>query len=127
MYAPLGGGNTNMDPNNRSCGGRFWCVKDICGIFCAVLTWMLILFAEFVVMKVILIPSPHPVFSTVNIIIFQILAFLAFASHVRTMLSDPVSNAVVSALIKLRCGCNKYMFPFFPGSCSTGQCNQRND
>ncbi|XP_013098101.2 palmitoyltransferase ZDHHC3 [Stomoxys calcitrans] len=90
MYTPMAGGaNSNIDTHNRTCGSRCWCVKDICGIFCAVLTWLLILFAEFVVMRVILLPSPHPVFSTVNIIIFQILAFLAFASHLRTMLSDP--------------------------------------
>lgn len=92
MYAPTHGMSSG-DPHNRCCGGRAWCVKDICGIFCAVLTWLLILFAEFVVMRVILLPSPHPVFSTVNTIIFQLLAFLAFASHIRTMLSDPVSFA----------------------------------
>lgn len=77
------------DMHNRCLGGRAWCVKDICGIVCAILTWMLILFAEFVVMRVILLPSPNVIFRAVNIIIFQSFAFLAFASHVRTMLSDP--------------------------------------
>ena len=36
---------------------KTWCVKDVCGIFCAVLTWFLILYAEFVVLKVILVSS----------------------------------------------------------------------
>uniref|UniRef100_A0A1B0G037 Palmitoyltransferase n=2 Tax=Glossina TaxID=44049 RepID=A0A1B0G037_GLOMM len=84
MYASMA-----LDPHNRCCGGRAWCVKDICGVCCVLLTWLLILFAEFVVMRVILWPSPHPLFSTANIAIFQMLAFLAFASHIRTMLSDP--------------------------------------
>lgn len=58
---------------------------------CAVLTWLLILYAEYVVMVVMLIPSPYTVYSSINGIIFQGLAFLAFASHLRTMFTDPVS------------------------------------
>lgn len=64
--------------------------QDICGIICAVMTWLLILYAEFVVMVVIIWPSPYPVYSTINMIIFNMLAFLAYASHLRTMFSDPV-------------------------------------
>lgn len=69
-------------------------LQDICGIICAVLTWLLILYAEFVVMMVMLLPglSTYPVYSYINIFIFQSLAFLAFASHLRTMFTDPVSN-----------------------------------
>lgn len=72
---------------------RFWFVKDYCGIICAVLTWSLILYAEFVVMTVILLPSPYPVYSYVNMVIFNLLAFLATASHMRTMFSDPVRDS----------------------------------
>lgn len=56
------------------------------------MTWLLILFAEFVVCGLILLPnySNYSVFSTINMVIFQALAFLAFVSHLRTMLSDPV-------------------------------------
>lgn len=79
------------DMHNKCCAGRAWCVQDICGIICAVMTWMLIAYAEFVVMVVIILPSPYPVYSTVNMIIFNLLAFLAYASHMRTMFSDPVS------------------------------------
>lgn len=69
---------------------RIWFIKDCCGIICAVITWALILYAEFVVMTVILLPSPYPVYSYVNMVIFNLLAFLATSSHMRTMFSDPV-------------------------------------
>ena len=69
-----------------------WCIKDICGIICVVMTWLLILYAEFVVMVVMLIPSPYPVYSTINMIIFQTFAILALVSHLRAMLTDPVSS-----------------------------------
>lgn len=69
-------------------------LKDICGIMCAALTWLLILYAEFVVMVVMLIPSPYPVYSTINGVVFQSLAFLAFASHLRTMFTDPVREDI---------------------------------
>lgn len=71
---------------------RYWFVKDVCGIICAVMTWGLILYAEFVVMTVILLPSPYPVYSYINMVIFNLLSFLATASHMRTMFSDPVSK-----------------------------------
>ncbi|XP_018325325.1 palmitoyltransferase ZDHHC3 isoform X2 [Agrilus planipennis] len=78
-----------IDLHNKCCGGMFWCIRDICGIICAILTWMLILYAEFVVMTVILFPSPHQIYSFINMVIFQCCAFLAFASHLRTMFTDP--------------------------------------
>lgn len=97
MYLPL---ETNvLDTHNRCCGGRAWCVRDICGVVCVVLTWFLILFAEFVVMRVILLPSTNPLFSVLNSLLFQVFAFLAFASHVRTMLSDPVRGVLLYAIL----------------------------
>lgn len=77
------------DMHNKCCNGRAWCVKDICGIICAAMTWFLIFFAEFVVMAVILLPSQYPVYKTINTVIFNILSFLAISSHLRTMFSDP--------------------------------------
>ncbi|CAK1554834.1 unnamed protein product [Leptosia nina] len=81
----------DRDMHNRCCGGKAWCIRDICGIICAVLTWLLILYAEFVVMMVMLLPgvATYPLYSYINIIIFQTFAFLAFASHLRTMFTDP--------------------------------------
>nr|CAI5855007.1 unnamed protein product [Callosobruchus analis] len=77
------------DYHNRCCGGMLWCVRDICGIICAILTWLLIFYAEFVVMFVILIPSPYPVYSIINMVVFQGCAFLAITSHLKTMFTDP--------------------------------------
>ncbi|KAL7302363.1 palmitoyltransferase ZDHHC3 [Trichogramma pretiosum] len=77
------------DIHNRCCSKKLWCIKDICGIICAILTWLLIIYAEFVVMAVILIPKINTFYSTLNIAIFQTLTFLAFISHIKTMFTDP--------------------------------------
>ncbi|XP_074644609.1 palmitoyltransferase ZDHHC3-like isoform X2 [Tubulanus polymorphus] len=73
------------------CMMDIWFVKDICGIICAVLTWMLVLFAEYVVNFVMLIPMnyTHPIYATINALIFNMLSFLAVASHVKAMITDP--------------------------------------
>lgn len=92
MEYEYGSFRKESDYHNRCCGGMLWCIRDICGIICAILTWLLILYAEFVVMTVILIPSPYPVYSVINMIVFQICAFLAVTSHVKTMFTDPVSK-----------------------------------
>lgn len=120
---PLGF-TSEMDLHNRCCSGRFWCIQDICGIICAVLTWFLILYAMFVSFSVILIPAigSHTFYSVFNLLLFLGLAFLAFTSHIRTMLTDPVSwlagllpNALTS-----------YVFSF-PGGGAAWKCHQRND
>ena len=66
-----------------------WCVKDVCGLVCAVMTWSLIVFAEFVVMFVIVLPSPYTIGNFLNTLLFQVLAVLAVSSHLAAMLSDP--------------------------------------
>ena len=81
------------DRHNRCWNGKYWCVRDVCGIFCALLTWALIFYAEFVVINVILLPYAHASFySIINIVLYMIVTILAVSSHVRTMLSDPVSS-----------------------------------
>ena len=57
---------------------------------CAFFTWGLILYAEFVVLRVILFPSFPSFYSILNFILFQAFATLAVSSHLRTMLTDPV-------------------------------------
>jgi palmitoyltransferase len=52
---------------------------------------LLIFYAEFVVLRVILLPEIHTLYGLVNLFVFQSLATLAIASHLRTMLTDPVS------------------------------------
>lgn len=69
--------------------GTMWFIRDGCGIACAIVTWLLVLYAEFVVLFVMLIPSRDYVYSIINGIVFNLLAFLALASHCRAMLTDP--------------------------------------
>ncbi len=65
--------------------------QDCCGIVCAFFTYLLILYAEFVVVRVILVPSlaTHSLYSAFHLLLFQLLAGLAVASHLKTMLTDP--------------------------------------
>ncbi|XP_029775115.1 palmitoyltransferase ZDHHC3 isoform X2 [Suricata suricatta] len=69
--------------------GTMWFIRDGCGIACAIVTWFLVLYAEFVVLFVMLLPSRDYVYSIINGIVFNLLAFLALASHCRAMLTDP--------------------------------------
>lgn len=69
----------------RSC----WFVKDICGVICAMMTWFLIFYGEFVVMFVILLPSGSSAHTWINGVIFQTCIFLAFCSHAHAMFMDP--------------------------------------
>ncbi|XP_069814475.1 palmitoyltransferase ZDHHC3 isoform X1 [Dendropsophus ebraccatus] len=68
---------------------KVWFIKDGCGIACAIVTWFLVFYAEFVVIFVMLLPSKDLIYSTINGIIFNALAFLALASHLRAMITDP--------------------------------------
>ncbi|NP_001086701.1 zinc finger DHHC-type containing 3 S homeolog [Xenopus laevis] len=68
---------------------KVWFIKDCCGIACAVVTWLLVFYAEFVVIFIMLLPSKDVIYSIINGIIFNILAFLALASHFRAMITDP--------------------------------------
>ncbi|NP_001359467.1 palmitoyltransferase ZDHHC3 isoform 1 [Mus musculus] len=69
--------------------GAMWFIRDGCGIACAIVTWFLVLYAEFVVLFVMLVPSRDYAYSIINGIVFNLLAFLALASHCRAMLTDP--------------------------------------
>ncbi|KAM7176913.1 palmitoyltransferase ZDHHC3 isoform 2-T5 [Macrochelys suwanniensis] len=78
-----------VPPPSHSSLGTMWFIRDGCGIACAVVTWMLVFYADFVVLLVMLVPSRDYIYSVINGILFNILAFLALASHFRAMLSDP--------------------------------------
>lgn len=123
---PLGF-TSDIDMHNRCCSGRFWCIQDICGIICAVLTWFLILYAMFVTFSVILIPSfsTHTLFSVFNLFLFFALSILAFSSHIRTMLTDPVS-LYISLYFELKHNFKPIIMAVI-GCRTKGQCNQRND
>lgn len=78
-----------VPPPHPGSVGTMWFIRDGCGIACAIVTWFLVLYAEFVVLFVMLIPSRDYVYSSINGIVFNLLAFLALASHCRAMLTDP--------------------------------------
>ncbi|XP_014104035.1 PREDICTED: palmitoyltransferase ZDHHC3 isoform X1 [Pseudopodoces humilis] len=78
-----------VPPPSRASLGTMWFIRDGCGIACAVVTWMLVFYADFVVLLVMLVPSRDYVYSVVNGTLFNTLAFLALASHFRAMLTDP--------------------------------------
>ncbi|XP_066484036.1 palmitoyltransferase ZDHHC3 isoform X1 [Tiliqua scincoides] len=78
-----------IPPPSRSSLGTMWFIRDGCGIACAVVTWLLIFYADFVVVLVMLLPSRDYIYSVINGIVFNMLAFLALASHIRAMLTDP--------------------------------------
>ena len=105
-----GGAGTNcLQPEQRipiskdvitsSSASAMWFIRDVCGIVCAVITWMLVLYAEFVVLFVMLLPSKNLTYCIVNGIVFNILAFLALASHLRAMCTDPVSGTCLVLFI----------------------------
>ncbi|OPJ78192.1 palmitoyltransferase ZDHHC7 isoform A [Patagioenas fasciata monilis] len=56
---------------------------------CAIMTWLLVVYADFVVTFVMLLPSKDFWYSVINGVLFNCLAVLALSSHLRTMLTDP--------------------------------------
>lgn len=87
-----GGAHVGQAAGNRT----LWFVHDSCGMVCATMTWLLVLYAEFVVNFVIVLPSKSFWYSLLNGAVFNSLAMLALASHVRTMLTDPVRTSLRS-------------------------------
>ncbi len=70
---------------------------------CAFFTWGLILYAEYVVLRVILLPdivAKQSLYAVVNLLLFQALTALAVSSHVKTMLTDPVRHLVTRREMK---------------------------
>ena len=67
-----------------------WFVWDPCGIVCAVMTYLLVLYGEFVMLTVIAPPFPGT-WTVLRVLGFSALGGLAVVAHVRSMLTDPVS------------------------------------
>ncbi|KAL7858803.1 hypothetical protein AOLI_G00189050 [Acnodon oligacanthus] len=76
-------------PPHPPSSGQMWFIRDGCGIVCGVITWILVLYAEFVVVFVMLLPVRNVAYSLANGALFNTLAFLALASHFRAMCTDP--------------------------------------
>lgn len=53
--------------------------------------YILIIFAQYVLITVIWIPEKNTILKVINIVVFEFFVFLAFAAHLRTMFTDPVS------------------------------------
>lgn len=66
-----------------------WFVWDPCGVICAFVTYGLILFADFVLLVTVVLPEPYAAMIFVYLI-FNGLSFLAVASHLRAMVTEPV-------------------------------------
>ncbi|RVE62288.1 hypothetical protein OJAV_G00155620 [Oryzias javanicus] len=79
----------SKDVITSSSTSGLWFIRDTCGIVCAIITWILIFYAEFVVVFVMLLPSKNLIYCIVNGTLFNCLAFLALASHLRAMCTDP--------------------------------------
>lgn len=78
-------------PPPRASSDAMWFIRDGCGIACAIITWLLVFYAEFVVLFIMLLPSRSLAYSLLNGALFSSLAFLSLASHFRAMCTDPVS------------------------------------
>lgn len=81
---------------------RVWFIRDGCGMVCAIMTWLLVVYADFVVTFVMLLPSKDFWYSVINGVLFNCLAVLALSSHLRTMLTDPVS---MQLFLDIQCNC----------------------
>ena len=117
-HHPLLTGDDSYDsaassPAEADAADRVWFIRDGCGMICAVLTWLLVVYADFVVTFVMLLPSKDFWYSVVNGVVFNCLAVLALSSHLRTMLTDPVS------------ACPRWAFLSGPGWGDTSGCGWR--
>lgn len=92
-HHPLLADNDTYDSSSSEAdmAERVWFIRDGCGMVCAIMTWLLVVYADFVVTFVMLLPSKDFWYSVINGVLFNCLAVLALSSHLRTMLTDPVS------------------------------------
>ncbi|KAL0589322.1 hypothetical protein ABG067_002541 [Albugo candida] len=84
-----------MMPKSATCGTSFnvrvWCNTDPCGLICAVISWLLVLYAESIVVGVVLYPwLKFSLLGLLNTACFTSIAFLALSIIFRVaMLTDP--------------------------------------
>lgn len=90
----LDGDEMVVERSSRGEAKQLWFIRDCCGMVCAFITWCLVFFADFVVTFVMLLPSRSFWYAVINGVVFNSLAVLALASHLRTMLTDPVRRLV---------------------------------
>uniref|UniRef100_A0A1I7XCM6 Palmitoyltransferase n=1 Tax=Heterorhabditis bacteriophora TaxID=37862 RepID=A0A1I7XCM6_HETBA len=60
------------------CCGRYWCVGDPCGIVCAGITWLLMIYGQVVVVLILLYSyEDYALHTVLNFIVFEALSALA--------------------------------------------------
>ncbi|TKC38062.1 hypothetical protein EI555_007245 [Monodon monoceros] len=69
------------------CTANFIC--DSSGMICTIMMWLLVMYLDFVVMLVVLLPSKDFWYSVVNRVVFICLVMLALSSYLRAMLTGP--------------------------------------
>lgn len=87
-----------------NCCGLSWFINDGVGIGCAVFTYLLIGYAEFVVVFVMLLPEivTAAAFGWFHAIAFTLLSCLALVAHSRAMCSNPVSVCFCGLTLSVR-------------------------
>ncbi|KAH9589770.1 Palmitoyltransferase zdhhc3, variant 2 [Schistosoma haematobium] len=88
--------SVNSRPLKRTLG-VIWFVNDCCGITCIFITWLLILYAEFVIAFIILSHSPSHAFYWTSGTIYHLFAILAVVSHFKAFSTDPGSIPIGAA------------------------------
>ncbi|XP_048254354.1 palmitoyltransferase ZDHHC3-like [Haliotis rufescens] len=63
---------------------------DPCGITCIIITYIAVLYADYVVVRHLVIPSMSETFwGAVHVVVFNTILFLLTISHMRAVMSDP--------------------------------------
>ncbi len=79
-----------MSSPKRYGNKKTWFIWDPCGIACAVATYIFLVYAELVLLLVVAPPFPN-IWSLLSILVFTSLVVLSFVSHIKAMLTEPVS------------------------------------
>ena len=63
-------------------GSKYWLNAEICGLFCGLITWLLVFYGQFTVTFAIVIPwFGRSIFGIFNILLFNFFSILAIYSH----------------------------------------------
>ncbi|EJW82699.1 DHHC zinc finger domain-containing protein [Wuchereria bancrofti] len=92
--------------------------RDLCGIFCALLTYLAMIYADYVVIVWLITPTfIQSLWGVLHAVMFNTVLFFAFASHLRAMITDP-GIVPISRSGLLHCNRNR-----FPKSLSGSESN----
>ncbi|KAM3721571.1 Palmitoyltransferase ZDHHC3 [Dirofilaria immitis] len=81
---------------------------DLCGIFCALFTYSAMVYADYVVIVWLIIPTfMHSLWGVLHAVMFNTVLFFAFTSHLRAMVTDP---GIIPISRKGLLRCNKSHF-----------------